>query len=221
MVRGWIPTVLCALALVGCGTTEVRQDPKPQPKPKRGLKVETTEEPERERAGTRPCPERQLWFKGECRDPQTVDHMFECPPGAKMQHLQNWEGIRRRWCEDSFGRKQGMWRSWYADGALETMAEYKQDHMNGRFVLWGRDSRVKSESHWQEGRRSGWERWWWDNRQKMAEGENRHGYRHGLWKFWDADGNPTNRVCYELGRVLWEEGQQRMPRDGRCNPRRT
>ena len=112
-----------------------------------------------------------------------------------------------------------MWRSWYPDGALETMAAYDNDHMEGRFVLFDRDSRMTSESHWRDGRRAGRERWWHRNRQLRAEGQNRQGYRHGLWRFWDPDGNELNSVCYELGRVLWERGQQRMPRDGRCTPR--
>ena len=59
--------------------------------------------------------------------------------------------IWERWFEDSEGHKQGKAQTFYANGQLQTEAEFLDGYLHGEFVMWSKDGDELSRGIYKNG----------------------------------------------------------------------
>lgn len=62
---------------------------------------------------------------------------------------------------------------------------------DGPWLTWYDDHQLLSERHMKLGKEHGRQRMWWPNGQLMMEGVSVEGHRYQGFKYWTADGVPT------------------------------
>jgi antitoxin component YwqK of YwqJK toxin-antitoxin module len=78
--------------------------------------------------------------------------------------------------------------------------------------------KVAWETTWSQGQWDGRSTSYWENGQKLKEGEHRDGLEHGVWRFWFENGTLAAEGRYEAGRKsddwqYWDEDGKRIPYD--------
>ena len=132
------------------------------------------------------------------------------------------------------GRMDGVHRSWYANGQIESEAHFGGGVRDGWMRLWGRDGRLLREAHfengladgrttewypngkmerrtsWQEGKREGAVETWFENGKRKGMGNFDHGKRNGAFIVWWENGKKRQESNYQMGVpngwwVEWDE----------------
>jgi antitoxin component YwqK of YwqJK toxin-antitoxin module len=68
------------------------------------------------------------------------------------------------------GKREGLWRSWYENGQLNSELSFVHDDREGPYGVW------------------------YENGKKMVEGEYKKDVAVGKWKYWDNRGNLAKEV---------------------------
>jgi hypothetical protein len=87
-----------------------------------------------------------------------------CPEGAVMSGAAPPEGLRQR-CQKSEGVRHGASREWYDDKTERSYSEWWDGDKHGRFKLWFKHGKLRSE------------------------GAHRHGAPAGTWRSFNVDGS--------------------------------
>lgn len=73
--------------------------------------------------------------------------------------------------------------------------------IEGSFVIWYENGQKMQEGQYVNGKKDGlWSRWY-DNGQKWAEGVTKQGKLEGLWQLWRPDGSKMNELYYRDGKL--------------------
>jgi antitoxin component YwqK of YwqJK toxin-antitoxin module len=132
------------------------------------------------------------------------------------------------------GRMDGVHRSWYANGQIESEAYFDHGVRDGWVRLWSRDGRLLQEAHfengladgrttewypngkmqrrtsWQEGKRDGSVETWFESGKKKGIGSFDQGKRNGVFVVWWENGKKRQESNYQMGVpngwwVEWDE----------------
>jgi len=87
------------------------------------------------------------------------------------------------------GLREGPRRSWYEDGSLWAVGEFKNGRDHGTWEVWYPDGTKSQEFTMDEGAWHGTHTTWHPNGQKRSEVLWVHGQRQGPARVWDEDGN--------------------------------
>jgi antitoxin component YwqK of YwqJK toxin-antitoxin module len=130
-------------------------------------------------------------------------HYFKTKEAAEswwLRHnLYKIEGLYRTWYENGQleseanykdGKKDGLYRWWHCDssGKLKEESNYKDGKWNGSCKWWHENGALEIESNYKDGRKDGLYRWWTDNIQLQVEDNYKDGERYGLQKWRDKNG---------------------------------
>jgi len=132
------------------------------------------------------------------------------------------------------GRMDGVHRSWYGNGQIESEAHFDHGVRDGWVRLWSRDGRLLQEAHfengladgrttewypngkmqrrtsWQEGKREGSVETWFESGKKKGIGNFDQGKRNGVFAIWWENGKKRQESNYQMGVpngwwVEWDE----------------
>jgi hypothetical protein len=85
-------------------------------------------------------------------------------------------------------KKQGLWRSWHANGKIASQGVMIDDQRHGRWVQWYDDGNKQSQGSYSHGRQEGPWTFWTEDGKKEMEGDFVDGQMDGVWKTWSPDG---------------------------------
>ncbi len=97
--------------------------------------------------------------------------------------------------------RHGTWKTWYADGQVESEGTYQFDRENGKFAWWYANGQPAVEGQFVDGQEDGRWVWWHTTGQKAAQGDYRYGKLVGLWRGWSEDGRLVQRDEYRDGQA--------------------
>jgi antitoxin component YwqK of YwqJK toxin-antitoxin module len=132
------------------------------------------------------------------------------------------------------GRMDGIHRSRYANGQIESEAHFDRGLRDGWMRLWSRDGRLLQEAHfengladgrttewypngkmqrrtsWQDGKREGAVETWFESGKKKGIGNFGQGKRNGVFVVWWENGKKRQESNYQMGVpngwwVEWDE----------------
>jgi antitoxin component YwqK of YwqJK toxin-antitoxin module len=140
------------------------------------------------------------------------------------------------WSETRYleGEPEGLWTTWYKNGAKQSEGSYHRGYMQGTWKSWNEDGTLMLEATYARGKLDGpWrESWpngrlksrgtyksgqpegewleWYENGTKLREGSYVDGDQDGLWSGWDEDGKLKGSVLYKRGAIVTkaERGEQ-------------
>lgn len=137
-----------------------------------------------------------LW---NCNDDQGKTHKTEYINGVRWNGLfveldssgnRQIQGILRN------GMKQGIWRSWYPDGQLQSEREYRDGLDSGRAREWYETGKIQFDCVYRQVGPDGLCSKWYANGQKEAEERYAKGYPDGLWVKWFPNGMKQSQGAY-------------------------
>ena len=115
------------------------------------------------------------------------------------------------------GKQEGKTLFWFESGMKKSEADYKEGLQNGWTVFWYKSGRKRSAQLWSNGRKTGGYQEWNDagelgKETLKLEGEYKDGKRHGVWKYYRADGSMQYAYQLEDGKMRrirrWDESGQ-------------
>jgi antitoxin component YwqK of YwqJK toxin-antitoxin module len=102
-------------------------------------------------------------------------------------------------CQYKNGKPDGLFRKWRVDGEKQIEGNYKDGKRDGLYTEWFRDG-LKREENYKDGKRDGlYTEWWFRDGQKNQEGNYKDGKKDGLWFFYNEDGTVDFRENYKDG----------------------
>ncbi len=157
--------------------------------------------------------------------------MPPCPEGARL-HGQRPPDGDAVWCQvpgaDGAWVNQGPFASWYANGQLLAVGDYRGGVQEGPFSMWYPNGQLKGRGAMKAGLAEGaWTSWhdngvkhivatfargeeegawvsYWEEGGKSADGQFLHGWESGTWTFWHPSGRLAQQGAYHDGkRVGW------------------
>jgi antitoxin component YwqK of YwqJK toxin-antitoxin module len=90
-------------------------------------------------------------------------------------------------------QRHGEWKTWHANGVLESEGRYEFGRENGKFTWWYANGQPAVEGQFVDGQEDGTWVWWHANGQKAAQGSYHCGELVGLWRGWTDDGRLVRR----------------------------
>jgi antitoxin component YwqK of YwqJK toxin-antitoxin module len=97
--------------------------------------------------------------------------------------------------------RHGAWKTWFANGQVESEGTYQFDRENGNFTWWHANGQPAVEGQFVDGQEDGRWVWWHANGQKAAQGDYHYGKLVGSWRGWSDDGRLVQRDEYGDGRA--------------------
>jgi antitoxin component YwqK of YwqJK toxin-antitoxin module len=98
-------------------------------------------------------------------------------------------------------QSHGLWRTWHANGQLESEGTYQFGQENGKFTWWHSNGQQAVEGQFVDGQEDGAWVWWHTNGQKAAQGNYHYGKLIGPWHGWADDGHLVQRTEYGDGQT--------------------
>ena len=120
------------------------------------------------------------------------------------------------------GKKDGVNKTYWDDGSLESVKTYKDGQLNGLaiYYYWSHedDYHIKNyqhKGHFKDGKEDGLWTHWWENGQKQGETTFKDGTPDGLDTYWHENGQKSFEGTYKDGKQdglwthWWENGQKK------------
>ncbi|NDB94870.1 MAG: toxin-antitoxin system YwqK family antitoxin [Verrucomicrobia bacterium] len=114
------------------------------------------------------------------------------------------------------GRMDGVHRSWYSNGQIESEARFERGVRDGWARLWSRDGRLLQEAHFENGLADGRTTEWYPNGKMQRRTSWQEGKREGSVETWFESGNKKGIGNFSRGKrdgafvVWWENGKKRQ-----------
>jgi hypothetical protein len=115
---------------------------------------------------------------------------------------------------DEAGARSGSFKSWHADGSLESEGGYAGGARDGAWTFYHPGGEVEAQGAYFAGERGGVWLEHYPDATAMSEGSYRRGFRHGRWKYWKADGAKDNGRSRTYKAVFEKDAQGRLLRAG-------
>ena len=122
------------------------------------------------------------------------------------------------------GKKEGVQKSWYESGQLESEKNYKDGKAEGIQKWWNEDGQLEDERNYKDGEKHGVQKSWYRSGQLFFELNCKDGEKDGVQKSWYDDGQLYSELNYKDGKAegiqkWWnEDGQledERNYKDGK------
>ena len=114
---------------------------------------------------------------------------------------------RGQFVETQEGQKveDGVWKYWFNNGQLQSIASFKAGVPHGDWTLWNEDGRLLQQGGYTNGRESGPWTVFWDSGDLRMQGTYINALEEGPWTFWDVTGTPTMAGTFSAGQWngLW------------------
>jgi antitoxin component YwqK of YwqJK toxin-antitoxin module len=94
------------------------------------------------------------------------------------------------------GKKDGVWRNWYASGQLENEWTLVNGEIDGMRRSWYKSGQLMSEGGYLNGNQEGVRRGWYENGQLMLESSFVNDRRDGVWTVWNKHGDVLSEETY-------------------------
>lgn len=95
------------------------------------------------------------------------------------------------------GVAEGKWLSFYPNGQLKAIENWKKGELNGKYVLYN-DKGIKIfETCYLAGKNHGIFKLFHDNGKPHIIGQLRNGENVGIWSYYDENGKLTGKVTYK------------------------
>jgi uncharacterized protein len=100
------------------------------------------------------------------------------------------------------GKRSGVWKTFYANGALQSTAEFRNDSMTGLFRVYHPDGTLRMETAYVAGYRQGPHASYYSNGRLEAAGCYLHDTLDGVWQSFYVNGQPQARQYYRNGQLV-------------------
>ena len=98
------------------------------------------------------------------------------------------------------GRKNGVAKTFYSNGALRSLESYKKNRLHGLQNSWWPDGSKKSQALYNEGLRNGIHYEWYSNGQLEREMRYKKGQQYGDQKGWKENGELKFSYIFREGK---------------------
>ena len=92
------------------------------------------------------------------------------------------------------GRQDGKWISFYKNGNIKSIVNWKDGKLNGKYVIYESDGRKSTETIYKDGKENGYYYLYNPNGTYRTKGAYSMGKPVGEWEYYDKDGKLTNKV---------------------------
>ncbi len=100
------------------------------------------------------------------------------------------------------GKRQGLYRKWFASGLLSFEAHYQNGKLEGSSKSWWKNGQQRSEANHSQGVVHGVQRQWYQSGQLFEELHIEHGKEEGMQKSWRENGKVYNNYEAKNGRIF-------------------
>ena len=101
------------------------------------------------------------------------------------------------------GKKDGLHRTWYENGQLQSEYNYKDGKEDGLGRAWYEDGQLGAEKNYKDGKSNGLQREWYKNGRLMFEWSEINNRQNGL-----------NTAWYSTGRLWWKGNDVNHKKEG-------
>ncbi|MGP8216248.1 MAG: toxin-antitoxin system YwqK family antitoxin [Bacteroidia bacterium] len=92
--------------------------------------------------------------------------------------------------------KDGISVTRYPNGVVKMQGNYKDGKRTGEWQSFYPDGKLNSDEYFTDGQTEGNVVVYFENGQKMYEGQNHNGKMVGVWRYWNERGQPTSTKDY-------------------------
>lgn len=99
--------------------------------------------------------------------------------------------------KDEYGRKQGIWYTYYQNNIVECMQNFKDDTLNGYFEnYWYSKGNISEKGYYKDGKLDSFVIGYWENGIERAKLFYKNGKLHGIAYSYDEKGNLKSKYNY-------------------------
>ena len=92
------------------------------------------------------------------------------------------------------GRQDGKWISFYKNGNIKSIVNWKDGKLNGKYVIYENNGRKSTETIYKDGKENGYYFLYNPNGTYRTKGAYSMGKPIGEWEYYDKNGKLTNKV---------------------------
>ncbi len=128
-----------------------------------------------------------------------IDNVWKC-----KEMFSDTDGIKRKWFENSEGKKDGKYEVWWSNGKPLRKCNYKNGKVHGKDERRAEDGTVVTVSEYNEDELVSDKKWWNDGIKARECFYNSSGRRDGPYKFWNC-GTLVDKSEFKDGKLLIEK----------------
>ena len=115
------------------------------------------------------------------------------------------------------GKQEGVWKTWHANGSLESTAMYNQGILNGDEVFY-METEKEQFTHYKWGKKDSiYQEWYPDGKERLV-GYYTYNLQDSIWTYWYRNGQPKKVENRNEGEIilihLWDKFGDQLVSDG-------
>lgn len=118
----------------------------------------------------------------------------------------NGNPLKVNFCDPNNSNDVKYQKQFYQSGKIFIEGALNNERRTGKWVAWYENDIIWSVGYYKEGLKSGASNVYYENGQIRYTKNYEQDVAEGLWEFFDEEGTLLNKVMYENGKILWQEG---------------